>query len=53
MWFHDFDGDTYPDLIANQIFNSTVTRYCHPGAEGDSECGNWATPGRRRSSSTG
>ncbi len=32
MWFHDFDGDTYPDLIANQIFNSTVTRYRHPGA---------------------
>jgi len=40
MWFHDFDGDTCPDLIANQIFNSTVTRYWHPGAEGDSECGN-------------
>jgi hypothetical protein len=33
MWFHDFDGDTYPDLIANQIFDSTVTRYWHPGAD--------------------
>ncbi|MDH3726277.1 MAG: VCBS repeat-containing protein [Myxococcales bacterium] len=33
MWFHDFDGDTYPDLIANQIFDSTVTRYRHPGAD--------------------
>ena len=33
MWFHDFDGDSYPDLIANQIFSSTVTRYTHPGAD--------------------
>ena len=32
MWFHDFDGDGFPDLIANQIFDSTVTRYWHPGA---------------------
>jgi hypothetical protein len=31
MWFHDFDGDGYRDLIANQIFGSTVTRYFHPG----------------------
>jgi len=31
MWFHDFDADGYPDLIANQIFSSTVTRYAHPG----------------------
>ncbi len=31
MWFHDFDQDGNPDLIANQIFNSTVTRYWHPG----------------------
>jgi protoheme ferro-lyase len=31
MWFHDFDDDGYPDLIANQIFSSTVTRYWHPG----------------------
>lgn len=33
MWFHDFDGDGFPDLIANQIFNSTVTRYWNPGAD--------------------
>ncbi|MBT8165980.1 MAG: VCBS repeat-containing protein [Acidimicrobiia bacterium] len=33
MWFHDFDGDGYLDLIANQIFSSTVTRYTHPGAD--------------------
>ena len=33
MWFHDFDGDGYPDLIANQIFNSTVTRYWNPGGD--------------------
>ena len=33
MWFHDFDDDGYPDLIANQIFSSTVTRYWHPGAD--------------------
>ena len=32
MWFHDFDEDGYLDLIANQIFNSTVTYYKHPGA---------------------
>ena len=32
MWVHDFDGDSYPDLIANQIFSSTVTRYMNPGA---------------------
>ncbi|MEX0326127.1 MAG: ferrochelatase [Puniceicoccaceae bacterium] len=31
MWFHDFDGDGFKDLIANQIFNSTVTRYWNPG----------------------
>jgi len=33
MWFQDFDNDGYPDLIANQIFNSTVTRYWNPGAD--------------------
>jgi hypothetical protein len=33
MWFHDFDRDGYPDLIANQIFNSTVTRYWNPGSD--------------------
>ena len=33
MWFHDFNADGYPDLIANQIFNSTVTRYWNPGAD--------------------
>ena len=32
MWFHDFDDDGYLDLIANQIFSSTVTHYQHPGA---------------------
>jgi hypothetical protein len=31
MWFHDFDGDGYLDLVANQIFSSTVTVYHHPG----------------------
>ncbi len=31
MWFHDFDGSGRKDLIANQIFSSTVTRYHHPG----------------------
>jgi hypothetical protein len=31
MWFHDFDEDGYLDLVANQIFGSTVTRYWHPG----------------------
>ncbi|NDV61633.1 hypothetical protein G0Q06_04140 [Puniceicoccales bacterium CK1056] len=31
MWVHDFDNDGYPDLIANQIFNQTVTRYWNPG----------------------
>ena len=31
MWFHDFDEDGHLDLIANQIFSSTVTRYWHPG----------------------
>lgn len=31
MWFNDFDGDGYEDLIANQIFSSTVTHYRHPG----------------------
>ena len=31
MWFDDFDGDGNLDLIANQIFSSTVTRYWHPG----------------------
>jgi hypothetical protein len=35
MWFHDFDGDGDLDLIANQIFSSTVTRYWHPGANLD------------------
>ncbi len=33
MWFHDFDGDGNLDLLANQIFNSTVTRYMHPGVD--------------------
>jgi protoheme ferro-lyase len=33
MWFHDFDKDGYLDLIANQIFSSTVTRYWHPGSK--------------------
>ena len=33
MWFHDFNGDGFKDLIANQIFNSTVTRYWNPGAD--------------------
>jgi protoheme ferro-lyase len=33
MWLHDFDGDAYPDLIANQIFDSTVTRYTNPGGD--------------------
>lgn len=32
MWLHDFNQDGYPDLIANQIFNSTVTRYWNPGS---------------------
>ncbi len=32
MWFHDFDGDSRLDLVANQIFDSTVTIYHHPGA---------------------
>ena len=33
MWFHDFDSDGSPDLIANQIFDSTFTRYWNPGAD--------------------
>ena len=33
MWLHDFDDDGYPDLIANQIFDSTVTRYTNPGGD--------------------
>ncbi len=33
MWFHDFDGDGYLDLVANQIFSSTVTLYRHPGPD--------------------
>ncbi|MDJ0923218.1 MAG: VCBS repeat-containing protein [Acidimicrobiia bacterium] len=33
MWFNDFDGDGHLDLVANQIFSSTVTRYRHPGAD--------------------
>ena len=33
MWLHDFDNDDYPDLIANQIFDSTVTRYTNPGGD--------------------
>jgi protoheme ferro-lyase len=33
MWFHDFNNDGFPDLIANQIFNSTVTRYWNPGGD--------------------
>jgi len=33
MWFHDFDEDGNLDLIANQIFHSTVTRYWHPGED--------------------
>ena len=32
MWFHDLDADGYKDLVANQIFNSTVTLYKHPGS---------------------
>jgi protoheme ferro-lyase len=32
MWFEDFDDDGYPDLIANQIFSSTVTRYWNPAS---------------------
>ena len=37
MWVHDFDNDGAPDLIANQIFNSTVTRYWNPGGDLTSE----------------
>ena len=33
MWLHDFNGDDLPDLIANQIFDSTVTRYMNPGGD--------------------
>jgi hypothetical protein len=33
MWVEDFNGDGNPDLIANQIFSSTVTRYVHPGED--------------------
>ncbi len=33
MWFHDFDADGNQDLVANQIFSSTVTRYMHPGED--------------------
>jgi hypothetical protein len=33
MWLHDFDDDGYPDLIANQIFDSTVTRYMNPDGD--------------------
>jgi hypothetical protein len=33
MWIHDFDDDGSPDLIANQIFNTTVTRYWNPGGD--------------------
>ncbi|MBT8121087.1 MAG: hypothetical protein KJO10_01020, partial [Gammaproteobacteria bacterium] len=33
MWLHDFDDDNLPDLIANQIFDSTVTRYTNPGGD--------------------
>jgi protoheme ferro-lyase len=33
MWLHDFDKDGYPDLVANQIFDSTVTRYTNPGGD--------------------
>jgi len=33
MWVHDFNNDGAPDLIANQIFNSTVTRYWNPGGD--------------------
>lgn len=33
MWLHDFNDDGYPDLIANQIFDSTVTRYINPGGD--------------------
>jgi protoheme ferro-lyase len=33
MWFHDFDGDGFLDLVANQIFSNTVTIYRHPGAD--------------------
>jgi hypothetical protein len=31
MWFHDMNDDGHPDLVANQIFNSTVSVYHHPG----------------------
>ena len=31
MWFHDFNGDGFMDLVANQIFSSTVTVFLHPG----------------------
>ena len=33
MWLHDFNDDGWPDLIANQIFDSTVTRYINPGGD--------------------
>ena len=33
MWLHDFDDDGFPDLIANQIFDSTVTRYMNPDGD--------------------
>lgn len=33
MWFHDFDGDDLPYLVANQIFDGTVTLYTNPGGE--------------------
>ena len=33
MWLHDFNDDGLPDLIANQIFDSTVTRYMNPGGD--------------------
>jgi len=33
MWLHDFDADDYPDLIANQIIDSTVTRYTNRGGD--------------------
>ena len=33
MWFHDLDDDGDLDLVANQIFNSTVTVYRNPGGD--------------------
>jgi len=35
MWLHDFDDDGDLDLVANQIFDGTVTVYKHPGSNLD------------------